>query len=47
MHTFEGHTGSLRTIDSHYDAPDVYITAGRDGEIMLYDVRLNNETFYE
>ncbi|CAI2361471.1 unnamed protein product [Moneuplotes crassus] len=34
-----GHNGSPRTIDSHHCTSDVFVTCGRDGEILLYDVR--------
>jgi len=42
INTLFGHSGSLRSIDNHSSSPDIYITAARDGEILLYDVRVKS-----
>ena len=38
--TFRGHVGSVKTLCCHNGDPHVFASAGRDGHIMLWDVRV-------
>ena len=39
----KGHDGTVKWIDSHPSQTNVYVTGGRDGEILLFDIRINSQ----
>ncbi len=38
--TFRGHTGSIKSLKCHHDDYDIFASAGRDGNVLLWDVRV-------
>lgn len=38
-HTFTAHTDHIHSIDSHPTEPDIFLSASRDGSILMWDIR--------
>ena len=37
--SFVGHSNSVRTVDLHVDNPTTFASGGRDGQVLLWDIR--------
>ncbi|KAF9586345.1 hypothetical protein BGW38_006547 [Lunasporangiospora selenospora] len=42
--TFSGHSGSIKSVSRKYEDDNIFATAGRDGSVLVWDVRCSSST---